>query len=76
LGWFCTLGWFACSVAALRLQVDHPLVQPELITDSVEYLKVRMEQAVHDVAELIFVARSCLLRLTSSTSGFTSPKLL
>jgi hypothetical protein len=39
-GWLCTLGWFTCSIIALRLQLDHPLVEPDLTTDSVKYLEV------------------------------------
>lgn len=39
-GWFCTLGWVVCSVVALHLQIDHPLVEPDLTTDSIQYLKV------------------------------------
>jgi hypothetical protein len=39
-GWLCTLGWFICSVVALRIQIDHPLVEPDLTTDSVNYLVV------------------------------------
>ncbi|KAH4966427.1 hypothetical protein HBI78_094990 [Parastagonospora nodorum] len=38
VGWFCTVGWFACSVTALRLEHDRPLTGPELLSDSVEYL--------------------------------------
>jgi hypothetical protein len=41
VGWFCTVGWFACSVTALRLEHDRPLTGPELLSDSVEYLTVR-----------------------------------
>jgi hypothetical protein len=39
-GWLCSLGWFICSVIALHIQIDHPLVEPDLTTDSIEYLKV------------------------------------
>ena len=42
VGWFCTVGWFACSVTALRLEHDRPLTGPELLSDSVEYLTVRL----------------------------------
>lgn len=39
-GWFSTLGFFICSGIALYIQIDHPLVGPYLMTDSVAYLKV------------------------------------
>ncbi|OAF99249.1 uncharacterized protein CC84DRAFT_1222950 [Paraphaeosphaeria sporulosa] len=38
-GWFFTLGWFVCSAVALNIQLTHPLVEPDLTTDSVEYLR-------------------------------------
>ncbi|KAF9697424.1 hypothetical protein EKO04_004622 [Ascochyta lentis] len=38
-GWFGTLGFTIGSVIALQLQIDHPLVEPDLLTDSVAYLK-------------------------------------
>jgi hypothetical protein len=34
------MGWFVCSVIALHIQIDHPLEEPDLTTDSVSYLKV------------------------------------
>jgi hypothetical protein len=40
-GWLCAVGWTACSIKALYLQIDHPLQGVELATDSVEYLVVR-----------------------------------
>lgn len=42
--WLSTLGFTIGSVIALQLQLDHPLVEPELLTDSIAYLKVRMAQ--------------------------------
>ncbi|PQE24367.1 hypothetical protein CJF31_00002637 [Rutstroemia sp. NJR-2017a BVV2] len=36
-GWICALGWMSCSIKALYLQIDHPLV--DFKTDSVVYLK-------------------------------------
>jgi hypothetical protein len=41
-GWLATMGWFACSAIALNVQVEHPLVEPDLTTDSTLYLKVRI----------------------------------
>lgn len=38
--WFSTLGFTVGSVVALNIQLSHPLVEPELVTDSVGYLKV------------------------------------
>jgi hypothetical protein len=35
------VGWVACSAKALYLQIEHPLVGDDLVTDSVDYLKVR-----------------------------------
>jgi hypothetical protein len=40
-GWLCTLGWVICSAISLHIQIDHPLVEPDLTTDSVAYLVVR-----------------------------------
>ncbi|KAF2448171.1 hypothetical protein P171DRAFT_207180 [Karstenula rhodostoma CBS 690.94] len=37
-GWLFTFGWFACSAVALNIQLTHPLVEPDLTTDSLEYL--------------------------------------
>ena len=39
-GWLFTLGWVICSIVALHIQINHPLVEPDLMTDSIEYLKV------------------------------------
>jgi hypothetical protein len=39
-GWVAALGWVICSIKALYLQLDHPLMGEELETDSVDYLKV------------------------------------
>jgi hypothetical protein len=39
-GWLFTLGWYTCSIVALRIQIDHPLVLPDLTTDSQGYLIV------------------------------------
>jgi hypothetical protein len=39
-GWLCTLGWFVCSIISLQVQIDHPLVEPDLLTDSKTYLVV------------------------------------
>jgi hypothetical protein len=39
-GWLFTLGWTACSVVALNVQLTHPLEEPDLTTDSVRYLVV------------------------------------
>lgn len=39
-GWACTAGWVACSIITLHLQVDHPLIGEDMVTDSVYYLKV------------------------------------
>ncbi|KAH4957638.1 hypothetical protein HBH77_120230 [Parastagonospora nodorum] len=39
-GWLCSLGWFICSVLALRLQINHPLAEPDQTTDSVDYLVI------------------------------------
>ena len=41
-GWFSTLSFCICSIIALNIQIDHPLIEPDLLTDSVAYLKVRM----------------------------------
>jgi hypothetical protein len=38
--WFSTLGFCTGSVVALKLQLAHPLVEPDLVTDSEAYLKV------------------------------------
>jgi hypothetical protein len=43
-GWLCVLGWFICSIVSLQNQVHHPLVEPDLTTDSVTYLVVRAMQ--------------------------------
>lgn len=40
--WISTLGFCIGSVVALKLQLAHPLVEPELLTDSTAYLKVCM----------------------------------
>jgi hypothetical protein len=40
-GWLCNLGWFICSIVSLENQIRHPLVEPDLTTDSVAYLVVR-----------------------------------
>ncbi|RMZ73430.1 hypothetical protein GMOD_00007938 [Pyrenophora seminiperda CCB06] len=37
-GWFCALGWVACSSKALVILIDHPL-DDETRSDSVDYLK-------------------------------------
>ncbi|KAF3038731.1 hypothetical protein E8E11_005943 [Didymella keratinophila] len=37
--WFSTLGFCTGSVVALKLQLAHPLVEPNLVTDSEVYLK-------------------------------------
>lgn len=39
--WISTLGFCVGSVVALKLQLTHPLVEPDLLTDSTAYLKVR-----------------------------------
>jgi hypothetical protein len=39
--WISTLGFCIGSVVALKLQLAHPLVEPDLLTDSTAYLKVR-----------------------------------
>lgn len=39
-GWLCTVGWVACSITALNIQRTHPLTGSDLLSDSVEYLKV------------------------------------
>jgi hypothetical protein len=39
-GWFCAVGWVACSIKALYIQIDHPLAE-DTTSDSVAYLKVR-----------------------------------
>ncbi|KAJ4994022.1 archaeal flagellin n-terminal-like domain-containing protein, partial [Stagonosporopsis vannaccii] len=38
-GWFSTLGFCIGSSVALNIQKAHPLVEPELVTNSVAYLK-------------------------------------
>ncbi|KAF2633928.1 hypothetical protein BU25DRAFT_427336 [Macroventuria anomochaeta] len=38
-GWFSTLGFCIGSIIALNIQIKHPLVEPDLLTDSVAYLK-------------------------------------
>lgn len=38
-GWFSTLGFTIGSAIALNIQIDHPLIEPDLLTDSVAYLK-------------------------------------
>lgn len=40
-GWVSTLGFTIGSVIALQLQLAHPLIEPDLLTDSIEYMKVR-----------------------------------
>ncbi|CAE7175526.1 hypothetical protein PTNB73_02838 [Pyrenophora teres f. teres] len=37
-GWFCALGWVACSSKALVILIDHPLDE-ETRSDSIDYLK-------------------------------------
>jgi hypothetical protein len=39
-GWLFTLGWTVCSTIALNIQLTHPLEEPDLTTDSVQYLVV------------------------------------
>lgn len=39
-GWFSTLGFTIGSAIALKIQIEHPLIEPDLLTDSVAYLKV------------------------------------
>lgn len=39
-GWACSVGWVACSISTLNLQIDHPLQGELLLSDSVRYLKV------------------------------------
>jgi hypothetical protein len=46
-GWLCTLGWFICSIVALRIQIDHPLVEPDLTTESVAYLVVCRKSLIY-----------------------------
>jgi hypothetical protein len=76
--WLSTLGWFTCSVYALRLQIDHPLVEPDLTTDSVEYLTVcKVEKKpASGIADETFASRQSSSRLISSTLGYTFLKLL
>ncbi|ORY12946.1 hypothetical protein BCR34DRAFT_281500 [Clohesyomyces aquaticus] len=38
-GWLCIVGWVACSINALYLQLSHPLAEPDLTTDSIAYLE-------------------------------------
>ncbi|KAF3007505.1 hypothetical protein E8E13_005560 [Curvularia kusanoi] len=38
-GWFGTLGFGVGSIVALNIQRSHPLVEPDLVTDSKAYLK-------------------------------------
>jgi MOSC domain-containing protein YiiM len=46
------VGWVACSAKALYLQIDHPLMGEDLVTDSVDYLKVR-EGSIYLVGTLL-----------------------
>ncbi|KAF2131274.1 hypothetical protein P153DRAFT_383387 [Dothidotthia symphoricarpi CBS 119687] len=39
-GLICVVGWVVCSIKALHLQIDFPLEGEELVTNSVDYLKV------------------------------------
>lgn len=41
-GWFSTLGFCIGSVVALKIQIAHPLIEPDLLTDSTAYMKVRI----------------------------------
>lgn len=41
-GWLSTLGFCIGSSISLNIQIEHPLVEPDLVTDSVAYLKVCM----------------------------------
>jgi hypothetical protein len=45
-GWLCSLGWVICSIVALRIQIDHPLLEPDLTTDQVSYLVVSQTRAL------------------------------
>lgn len=40
--WFSTLGFCTGSIVALKLQLAHPLLEPDLLTDSTAYMKVRI----------------------------------
>jgi hypothetical protein len=61
-GWLCTLGWYICSIIALRIQIDHPLVVPDLTTDSQEYLIVSSAQLLKScmadriLAQTVFIS--------------------
>lgn len=61
-GWLCSLGWFICSFLALRLQINHPLAEPDQATDSVDYLVVREISTLH-VTKLIRTSDSIHLLL-------------
>jgi hypothetical protein len=75
-GWICTLGWYICSIVSLQIQIKHPLVEPDLTTDSVGYLVVSwIPNSVHPKLIRILLRLSSY-RLTSLTSDFTSQKLL
>lgn len=39
--WFSTLSFCIGSVVALKLQLAHPLIEPDLLTDSTAYMKVQ-----------------------------------
>ena len=40
--WLSTLGFCIGSIIALNIQLAHPLIEPDLLTDSVAYMKVSL----------------------------------
>ena len=72
-GWFSTLGFFVGSVVALHIQLKHPLVEPDLLTNSIAYLKVyAITIATEDMTDQ--TTRRCSSYATSLTSVYTSQR--
>jgi hypothetical protein len=78
------MGWVACSIKVLYLEIDHPLAE-DLTTDSVEYLKVREMRNLYSKSRLRrnltrpladgrFILRQSLYRATSSMLDFIFPR--
>ncbi|KAK2470379.1 hypothetical protein H9L39_18076, partial [Fusarium oxysporum f. sp. albedinis] len=53
-GWMFTLGWFACSIRALNLGIDHPVDPVTGATDSVEYLKFDLLRSLENQLDSIW----------------------
>jgi hypothetical protein len=74
-GWPCTLRWVTCSVVALHVQIDHLLSDPDLTTNSIEYLEVYTGQKFHSkTADEPYAFRRSLHLATFSMLGYSSPK--